>query len=234
MLSKITFAAIAVTATARLDGNKIREQLADHQDQLSSVAGRIEGVAHGIEGKVQQNPKIQEIKANHPKAAQKASQRASEIAHKASKASGKIRDHIKPEQSGLAQTQGIVDSIKKAAGNLGDDVKDKVTGLTADAREAIQGLYDGADKYHDMIDNFGGIDAILSGLEKMTPETIRDHAKEAGLDVNKVGKELKDSGISVKEVRGKVQGEINKAKNALKNLKSAKEGLSDLSPQKFV
>ena len=85
-----------------------------------------------------------------------------------------------------------------------------------------------------MIDNFGGIDAILSGLEKMTPETIRDHAKEAGLDVNKVGKELKDSGISVKEVRGKVQGEINKAKNALKNLKSAKEGLSDLSPQKFV
>jgi len=85
-----------------------------------------------------------------------------------------------------------------------------------------------------MIDNFGGIDAILSGLEKMTPETIREHAKEAGFDLNKVGKELKDSGISGKEIRGKVQGEINKAKNALKNLKSAKEGLGDLSPQKFV
>jgi len=84
-----------------------------------------------------------------------------------------------------------------------------------------------------MIDNFGGIDAILSGLEKMTPEIIKEHAKEAGFDLNKV-KELKDSGISGKEIRGKVQGEINKAKNALKNLKSAKEGLSDLSPQKFV
>ena len=84
-----------------------------------------------------------------------------------------------------------------------------------------------------MIDNFGGIDAIISGLEKMTPETIKEHAKEAGYDLNKV-KELNESGISGNEIRGKVQGEINKAKNALKNLKSAKEELSDLSPQKFV
>ena len=53
MLSKITFAAIAVTATAKLDGHKIRNEIADHEDQLTAVAGRLEGIAHGIEEKVQ-------------------------------------------------------------------------------------------------------------------------------------------------------------------------------------
>ena len=85
-----------------------------------------------------------------------------------------------------------------------------------------------------MIDNFGGVDAIISGLEKITPEAIKQDAKEAGFDLDELKDELQDHGITANEIKGKVQDEINKAKTALKNLKSAKEGKTDLSPQKFV
>ena len=120
------------------------------------------------------------------------------MAHPLANLGGKINifaltSIIEQDQTGLAQTQGVVGSVKKAAGNLADkaeDVKDKITGLTADARDAIQGLYDGADLYHEMIDNFGGVDAIISGLENITPEAIKQDAKEAGFDLDELKDEL--------------------------------------------
>jgi len=41
-----------------------------------------------------------------------------------------------------------------------------------------------------MIDNFGGVDAILKDLEKMTPELIKQEAKDAGFDLDELKDEL--------------------------------------------